>query len=245
MGQTQKNRFVEGGNHRVRCARCLCGDVPPGLRRGSVGVKVMLRCWQWVITVFWLILLSLVFCAYGHALCLGGNKPVDLVTPYHFSAPVVRVAMGLPLGTVIATAVIPEGSVIARCGGDVQEGIWGVRGALQRFVTVRTNLPGVGVRVVSEKQAQAGIPEVVPAWRWNSRARQHPITQGGVRIELIKTGSIQPGVLTSVSGEVQYRMYDRTASTRRLVMRERLRYVGQLRIEVSEAGPLQGYQRLS
>ncbi|WP_261097223.1 hypothetical protein [Serratia quinivorans] len=40
-------------------------------------------------------------------------------------------------------------------------------------------------------------------------------------------------------------MYDRTASPRRLVMRERLRYVGQLRIEVSEAGPLQGYQRLS
>lgn len=245
MGQMQETRFVEGGHFRVRCARCLCGGAPPWLRRGLVRMRRLLRCRQRIIAVFWLILLSLVFCAYGHALCLGGNKPVDLVTPYHFSAPVVRVAMGLPLGTVIATAVIPEGSVIARCGGDVQEGIWGARGAHQRFVTVRTNVPGVGIRVVSEKQALTDVPGSVPAWRWNSRTRQHPVTQGGVRIELIKTGSIQPGVLTSVSGEVQYRMYDGTASPRRLVMRERLRYVGQLRIEVSEAGKVQGYQRLS
>lgn len=191
------------------------------------------------------LLLGALFCAHGHALCLEGEKTVDIVTPYHFATPFVRVAAGLPLGTVIATAVIPEGSVIARCGGDVQEGIWSAKGARQRFVTVSSNVPGVSVRVVSEKRALTETPDVGPVWQWNVRPPQHRITQGGVRIELVKTGPVKPGMLTSVSEEVQYRMYTNQASHSRLVMRERLRYMGQLIIEVSGAGPVQGYQRLS
>lgn len=190
-----------------------------------------------------LVMIGLLLSVQGHAVCLDGVRPVEIVTGYHFAGPFVRIATELPLGTVIATAVIPEGSVIARCGGEVQEGIWSAKGLQQRYVMVATNVPGVGVRVVSEKRALMETPAPAPMWRWNPRPTQHSLTQGGLRIELVKTGNISPGVLMTVKEEVQYRMYAGPAVHRRLVMRERLRYQGQLSIEVT--GPGAGPGRLS
>ncbi|HBC7422585.1 TPA: hypothetical protein KEY88_005375, partial [Serratia marcescens] len=80
-------------------------------------------------------------------------------------------------------------------------------------------------------------------WRWNARKPLRSITQGGLRIELVKTGPIQPGVMTAVGGDMQYRLYTGRAPHLRLSVVERLRYVGQLVIEVS--GAVQGHQRLS
>ncbi|MBS3894861.1 MULTISPECIES: hypothetical protein [Serratia] len=186
---------------------------------------------------------ALLLSAPGYALCLCGNQVVTLTTPYHFGAGPVRVGGNEPLGTVIASTIIPEGSVITRCDGDVSEGLWNARGLHARYRMAPTNVAGIGVRVVSEKTSPATDDRPGLPWRWNARKPLRSITQGGLRIELVKTGPIQPGVMTAVGGDMQYRLYTGRAPHLRLSVVERLRYVGQLVIEVS--GAVQGHQRLS
>lgn len=192
-----------------------------------------------------LVLASLLLSRPVSALCLSGEQAVTITTPYHFSAGPVRVGMGLPLGTVIASTLIPEGSVITRCDGDLRAGVWNVDGLHSRYRMAPTNVDGVGVRVVSEKSDWAGDEAVAVTGRWNARKLLHSITQGGLRIELVKTGPIRPGVVTSVAGEVQYRLYTGKPPHQRLAVVENLRYVGQLVIEVIGSGSVQGHQRLS
>lgn len=173
------------------------------------------------------------------------DTPVDIVTPYHFAVPRVQVVMGLPPGTVIASVLIPEGRELARCGGEVNGGIWSTQGGSRHFTVAATNVPGVGMRVVSEKSGPYAGPSALPVWPWDAARPSPRMSQGGLRIELVKTGRIQPGVLTSVEGEVQYRVYSGHGAGARLVMRERLRYVGQLVIDVIGSGAVQGDQQLS
>ncbi|WP_329911576.1 hypothetical protein [Serratia quinivorans] len=192
-----------------------------------------------------LVLCTALLSAQGHALCLGGGQTVSITTPYHFGPGPLRVDAGLPPGTVIASVLIPEGSVIARCEGEVSEGVWFVPGQPRGYLMAQTNVTGVGVRVMSEKADSAGDEEMVPTWGWNPRAPRHNLTRGGVHLELVKTGPIHPGVMTRVTGEVQYRLYTGQPPHRRLTVMEHLHYVGQLVIEVTGAAPGQGHQRLS
>lgn len=192
-----------------------------------------------------LVLFSLLLSTPAYALCLNGDQTVTITTPYHFGAGPVRVDSGLPLGTVIASTLIPEGSVITRCDGDMHEGVWNIKGLHSRYRMAPTNVKGVGLRVVSEKSGQMDGGPLTLTWRWNARKPLRSITQGGLRIELVKTGPIQPGVVTRVAGEVQYRLYTGSPPHQRLAVVERLRYVGQLVIEVIGVGAVQGHQRLS
>ncbi|WP_123905317.1 hypothetical protein [Serratia liquefaciens] len=185
----------------------------------------------------------LLFSAPGHALCLSGDQVVALTTPYHFGVGPVRVEGSEPLGTVIASTLIPEGSVITRCDGDVREGIWSFRGLHAHYRMASTNVDGVGLRVVSEKSPPMEDEARGFPWHWNARKPLRSITQGGLRVELVKTGPIRPGVMTSVVGDLQYRLYTGQPPHQRLSVVESLRYVGQLVIEVS--GAVQGHQRLS
>lgn len=180
----------------------------------------------------------------GNALCLNGDKAVRITTPYHFGSRPVRVGSGVPMGTVIASTLIPAGSVITRCDNDIHDGVWSTDGFDPRYRLAPTNVDGVGVRVVSEKPDAAGDQVVGPVWGWNASPPLRSITQGGVRIELVKTGPIHPGVLTQVS-DVQYRLYTGRAAQQRLVVIENLHYVGQLTIEVIASGEGKGGQRLS
>lgn len=181
----------------------------------------------------------------GYALCLSGDQLVTLTTPYHFGVGPIRVEGSVPLGTVIATTLLPEGSVITRCDSESHDGVWSMRGVHSRYQMTPTNIDGVGLRVVSEKSVGTGDEGAGGAWYWNARKSLRNITQGGLRIELVKTGPIRPGVMTTVVGDVQYRLYTGQPPHQRLSVVESLRYVGQLIIEVTGAGEVQGHQRLS
>ncbi|EHN8908229.1 hypothetical protein ACEV60_17910 [Enterobacter ludwigii] len=192
-----------------------------------------------------LILAGMLFSLPGYALCLSGDQTVSITTPYHFASGPVRVDVDLPLGTVIATTLIPEGSVITRCDSVSLDGVWSKQGLHSRYQMASTNMDGVGLRVVSEKLGRTSDGDGEPAWRWNVRKPLRHITQGGLRIELIKTGPIRPGVLTTVASDVQYRLYTGSPPHQRLAVVESLRYVGQLVIDVIGTGAVQGDQRLS
>lgn len=187
----------------------------------------------------------LLLSAPGYALCLSGDRVVTLTTPYHFGVGPVRVGGSEPLGTVIASTLIPEGSVITRCDGDVREGLWNLRGLHAHYRMASTNVDGVALRVVSEKTPLMADESRGFPWSWNARKPLRSITQGGLRVELVKTGPIRPGVMTTVTGDLQYRLYTGQPPHQRLSVVENLRYVGQLVIEVTGSGGIQGHQRLS
>lgn len=199
--------------------------------------------WGWL--VGGLAVIVILFSVPGYTLCLSGDRTVRITTPYHFGSKPVQVGGGLPLGTVIATTFISAGSVITRCDKDIHDGVWSIEGFDPRYRMAPTNVDGVGLRVVSEKANRVDDKATELSWRWNASPPLRSITQGGLRIELVKTGPIHPGVVTRVAGEVQYRLYTGDSAHQRLVVVENLLYVGQLVIEVIGAGAVQGHQRLS
>lgn len=179
-------------------------------------------------------LLGLVLCFHTHGICHEGEAPLDIITPYHFPSSLVTVNSDVPLGTVIATVEIPESPAIALCRGHVLEGIWRNAALRERFVMVPSNVPGIGVRVVSEKRGRpVGVDNGLEG---KVGTLPHFVTQGGLRIELVKMGPIQSGALGVPWGTVQYRMYMRGMTDATLVARESFQHVGALFIEVTERG---------
>ncbi|MBU9839038.1 hypothetical protein J1780_03590 [Rahnella aceris] len=169
------------------------------------------------------------------------KAPIEITTHYRFSSATLQVDAGLPQGTVIASAFIPEGSLVSQTSGVVQAGMWNGKRLTEGFVVVPTNLTGLMVRLVLEKaeMAEAG---------WGLRRGGSPLSsamRGVIRIELVKTGPVQPGTVTQVLGGAEYRTYVGAPPRRRLALLEHLHYVGQLVIEVSGARPAPPGRRLS
>lgn len=132
-----------------------------------------------------------------------GKLTVD--TTWHFHGRSLAVDGALPVGTVIAATVVPPGRVLFTRAPGVSGGLWGVRGPVHSWLAVKTDLAGVLVRIVPEKVF--GAP-----WR-----------QGGVRIELVKTGVMRSGVLNALQCTPEYRLWRNRPDGREVLLRELLR----------------------
>lgn len=180
----------------------------------------------------------------GYALCLNGEPAMRVTTTYHFGSKPVRVGKRLPVGTVIATTLIPAARLVMQCDSEIQGGVWSIEGLAPRYRMAPTDVEGVGVRVVSEKNDEADASEGGSAWGWNTYPPLRRMTRSGLRIELVKTGPIHPGVLTHVA-DMQYRVYAGHAAHPRLAVIEHLHYAGQLTIEIIGSDAGKKGQRLS
>jgi len=191
--------------------------------------------WGGVRRVAWglVLLVSLAGRASESTACLTGTQAMTLTTAWQFMPAVVTVSDALPVGTVVASVVIPEGRGLGWCRGPVQAGLWDGRQLQSWYQAAATNVPGLTVRLVTE-------PEVSrPAWPGGRRGWSSSVSRlgrGGLRIELVKNGVVRPGTLTQVNGTVQYRTYIGSPPRARLAVVETLRYVGRLVIVVD--GPL-------
>ena len=131
--------------------------------------------------------------------------PTRLVsTAWHFGSDRLSVPDSLPVGTVIAAAVLPSEDVLFTRDRGVSAGLWGARGPAVSWLTVRTALEGVMVRIV---------PEASRGGEWR---------QGELRIELVKTGVIKAGVLRVLQGLPEYRLWRNRPGGRQVLLRERL-----------------------
>lgn len=134
-----------------------------------------------------------------------GGATMRLVsTPWHFGRDRLSVPDSLPVGTVIAAAVLPSEGVPFTADRRLSGGLWGPRGPALSWLAIKTALNGVMVRIV---------PEV--SWRGEGGA-------GDLRIELVKTGVIQAGVLHDLQGMPEYRLWRDRPGGRQVLLRERL-----------------------
>lgn len=158
---------------------------------------------------------------------------VRLTTHYQFPVTALVVNAQLLAGTVVASATIPEGPLLGHSGErHLWSGFWRPDGRLTTFLEVPSDLPGLTLRAVvartlarpaRTKGAFGGAP-------WLPL----PLSSGGLRIELVKTGAVTPGVMTAGRGSVQYRIYDGRPPYGRLVLIETLVLVGPLTVVVGE-----------
>ncbi|WP_149330555.1 MULTISPECIES: hypothetical protein [Citrobacter] len=134
-----------------------------------------------------------------------GDTTMRLVsTPWHFGRDRLSVPDSLPVGTVIAAAVLPSEGAPFTADRRLSGGLWGPRGPALSWLAIKTALNGVMVRIV---------PEV--SWRGEGRP-------GDLRIELVKTGVIQAGVLRDLQGMPEYRLWRDRPGGRQVLLRERL-----------------------
>ena len=68
------------------------------------------------------------------------SRVAELTTVWHPPAPVLTIEPSLPVGTVIAAIVIPEGGAWFTARGRVTGGIWSRRGLSPRGGVARTDL---------------------------------------------------------------------------------------------------------
>ncbi|MGP0906795.1 hypothetical protein [Serratia sp. CY76391] len=187
-------------------------------------------------------LVSLAVRASEPAVCLTGTQTMTLTTAWQFMPAVVTVNDALPVGTVVASVVIPEGRVLGWCRVPVQAGLWDGRQLQSWYQAAATNVPGLSVRLVTEPAAS------LPVWSGGRRGWSTSVNRlgrGGLRIELVKNGVVRPGTLTRVNGTVQYRTYLGSPPRAHLAMVETLRYVGRLVIVVNGSLSVPDARRLS
>lgn len=175
-----------------------------------------------VVRVAGLLALLLLFIAEAagqtsHATAGTGARLVS--TPWHFASDRLCVPESLPVGTVIAAAVLPSESVLFTRDRGVSGGLWGTRGPAASWLAVRTALEGVMVRIVPEES-------------WGGEWRQ-----GDLRIELVKTGVIKAGVLRGLQGMPEYRLWRNRPGGRQVLLRERLVMDKPLTVAVVAGGP--------
>ncbi|WP_337050033.1 hypothetical protein [Serratia fonticola] len=160
--------------------------------------------------------------------CQGGAH-LQSVTLYQFDPTPLLLNVNLPLGTVIAATEVSPAPLGTPCGRARQEWRqWPVPVGL--FDTVQTNLSGVGVRVIVDSPPDNGQDGGLQTLDVDDSDRAG-IAGGDFRIELVKTGFIQPGVLSQVLGELQYAT---TRGGQRIT--QSLVYHGRLVVAVSLGG---------
>ncbi|KFD24788.1 hypothetical protein [Yokenella regensburgei] len=140
----------------------------------------------------------------GHV-CQTTRQTTQMVsTPWHFGRDRLSVPDSLPVGMVIAAAVLPAEQILHRRDRNVSGGLWGSRGPAASWLAVRTALEGVMVRIV---------PDDAPGGEWS---------QGEIRIELVKTGVMRTGVLQLMREMPEYRLWRNRQGGRQVLLRERL-----------------------
>lgn len=103
----------------------------------------------------------------GTSMCLATFSPPDGHVDYRFTPSALPLPLSLPVGTVMATTVIPD-DVLGRHDDDGQGELWfsdGLGGS-GPVITVPTNLAGVGMRLVLESGVAPHAP-VASAGGWN------------------------------------------------------------------------------
>lgn len=153
-------------------------------------------------------------------------------TTYRFAVPALQVPASLPTGTVMATARIPlrwAAPEEASCDAPVRETLWHA-GVSRAVIQLATDLSGVDVRLVLEPAFPPDIP-LQTGTGWNMWPSPSPRSQGGVRVELVKSGPMRRGRVSRVP-DVQYR---RTQGAGNVARREILHYGGQVRIDVVDS----------
>ncbi|WP_439413163.1 hypothetical protein [Enterobacter ludwigii] len=188
-----------------------------------------LRRFRWQISG--LILLGLVSAGMvragsAAARSLSASADVRMVTTWQFRGSPLTVDDSLPVGTVIAVAQAPEKGERYALAGDITGGLWCRSAYAASPLTVSTDLDGVMARIITEKQSgarEAGTHLPYRPWR-----------QGGIRIELVKSGQIRNGWLTRLKEPVEYRL-QAGRKNGKVVLREVLRPARALRIRVTKS----------
>ena len=152
-----------------------------------------------------------------------GTPPTEVVTPWHFEDETLDVDEGIPVGAVIAVASLPESGDMVPLRGRIAGGMWSNRGLRKDYQMARTDLPGVWIRVVPEKRPLVTREFGLFPALWKS---------GGYRIELVRTGYISSGIVSRVRDPLEYQVWSVSRGYRHLLLRERLRYDGVLRLRV-------------
>jgi hypothetical protein len=155
-------------------------------------------------------------------------SPSEYVTGFRFANRPLFVDKSWPIGTVIASVHIAERGEEERLAYPVSGGMWSSRALRHRYQVARTDLKGIWVRVSPEKMSVAECESMV-SWR-----------PGGFRIELVKTGEIHDGELLSVNDPLEFRVYGTRKGYRTLLIRERLRYDGGLKVKVVSEDEMSG-----
>lgn len=145
------------------------------------------------------------------------QRQLTVDTVWHFHGRSLVVDSALPVGTVIAATVVPPGKGLFTLAPGVSGGLWG-QCAVHSWLDVETDLTGVRVRIIQEKIF--GAP-----WR-----------QGGVRIELVKTGIMRSGVLKTLQCMPEYRLWRNRPGGRDVLLRERFRMDRPLSVAVLPDG---------
>ncbi|HFI5337039.1 TPA: hypothetical protein ACGQS5_004785 [Serratia liquefaciens] len=157
---------------------------------------------------------------------------VRLATRYQFPVTTLTVNTLLLPGTVVASATIPEGPPLGHSERRLWSGFWRPDGRLADFLEVPTDLPGLTLRAVVAR----ALPP--PAHMTGSFGGAPwlplPLSAGGLRIELVKTGVVIPGVMKAGRGALQYRIYDGQPPRGRLLLVETLVLGGPLTVVVTE-----------
>jgi hypothetical protein len=150
---------------------------------------------------------------------VSGEGPSEYVTDFRFADRPLVVDSRWPIGTVIASVHITPRGQGERFACPASGGMWGPRALQHHYQVARTDLKGVWVRVSPEKTTETCGRML--SWR-----------PGGFRIELVKTGDIHDGELLTVRDPLEFRVYGIRRGYRTLLIRERLRYDGQLKVRV-------------
>lgn len=139
--------------------------------------------------------------------------PAVTLTPWRFLRPTLVVPVDIPVGTVLASVqVVPGGGL--PCG----QARWRARlqvpgGRPARAAVAQTNLTGLGVRMMLT--GAAPVPDARGC--------------GGVWVELVKTGVMQPGAVRTVMPDVDYRLL-RSGAGGGEALTTRLHYAGVLTV---------------
>ncbi|KNC92910.1 hypothetical protein [Trabulsiella odontotermitis] len=155
-------------------------------------------------------------------LTVPGGMHVD--TAWHFHDSPLVVAESLPVGTVIAVTQIPEQGARFAMTGSTRGALWCRSRYVRSVATARTDLDGVAVRIIPEKQAgfsATGAAREGRVWR-----------QGGIRIELVKTGPLRSGRLTRLQDVVEYRLLEYHQGRTQVMLRESLKLQAALEVRV-------------
>lgn len=169
------------------------------------------------------IIVLLMLLVQGGILSCQANATVSI--DYRFSLNRLDVSASVPLGTVLAVVSVPCGTVNA-LSGRIRRELWSSGHHVQGMTTmVKTNVKGIGARIVVDTQPLGG-DDLDSPFPWSLGGGTFARVRDVIRIELVKTGSVLSGELTQVMSEVQFRRYALVAGKARLVYARSLRYAG-------------------
>lgn len=158
---------------------------------------------------------------------LTGSHDVRVAPPvgsysrhWQFPEKVLRLAPGLPVGTVVATWPVPlpaEGAEGGRERFLVQDGNSGWHAD---WLTEPTSVQGLMLRVVPGGEEGASEPGVRG--------------DGVLQMELVTTGTVMPGWLVSTGRPVQWRLRQPDGRHGKILMSGQVSYAGQLKVEMEK-----------